>query len=384
MTAYALRVFILPIIIVIGSFFNLLLFFVMRKVNTTTSLYLRLLAIVDTVVLLTGGLNLWLLSAFNWTIIQQSTMSCKILTFIIYSSFDFSVGLVVLMSADKLYGIVYPLKARSGMLNRNKMITISSLFIFCLIVNIHFLFSYSLIKLKKKSFDNMTILTNNSEQFNSSFIDICTHEMWNQFYSNYWVYIDSTVYSFLPLVLIVGINVSIIVLLAREKKVRLRLSQPDVIVKYSSANPRLMSKILSKEHSDSQSSGYQMTRRLAVVHCKTSCQALLIQLGRRGEKNKINQKHVLAVMFLINISFCLLTMPIVILQIVNKKSLRNKQESDEDFENLFDLLKSIAEILQYINHSIIFFIYCLSGTSYRNKTKIFLAKLFNLRRKSQV
>ena len=66
-------------------------------------------------------------------------------------------------------------------------------------------------------------------------------------------------------------------------------------------------------------------------------------------------------------------MPIVILQIVNKKSLRNKQESDEDFENLFDLLKSIAEILQYINHSIIFFIYCLSGTSYRNKTKIFLA-----------
>ena len=107
MTAYALRVFILPIIIVIGSFFNLLLFFVMRKVNTTTSLYLRLLAIVDTVVLLTGGLNLWLLSAFNWTIIQQSTMSCKILTFIIYSSFDFSVGLVVLMIADNLYGIVY-------------------------------------------------------------------------------------------------------------------------------------------------------------------------------------------------------------------------------------------------------------------------------------
>ena len=75
MIAYALRVFFLPIIIVIGSFLNTFLFFVMRQLQTTTSLYLQLLAIVDTVVLLTGGLNLWLLSTFNWTIIQQSTVN---------------------------------------------------------------------------------------------------------------------------------------------------------------------------------------------------------------------------------------------------------------------------------------------------------------------
>ena len=125
-----------------------------------------------------------------------------------------------------------------------------------------------------------------------------------------------------------------------------------------------------------------MTRRLAVSHCKTSCEAILIQLGKRGEKNKTDQKHMTVIIFLINFSFCLLTMPIVILQIVNENSFRNKQESDEDFENLFDLLKSIAEILQYINHSIIFFLYCLSGTSYRNEAKIFLSNFFNLRRMS--
>lgn len=45
---------------------------------------------------------------------------------------------------------------------------------------------------------------------------------------------------------------------------------------------------------------------------------------------------------------------------------------DEDLLAKIDLIKSIAELLQYLNHSTNFFLYSLSGKTFRNETKAFI------------
>jgi hypothetical protein len=369
--AYTLRVYVLPIIILVGSFFNLFLFFVMRRFNTPISIYLQLLPLADTCVLLSGGLNLWLLAAFNWSFIQLSSALCKISTFFISSMLDFSVALIVIMTAERLYAVVYPFEARKSLLNKNKKIMVISLaFVFCQIVNIHFLFSHSLIK---TSFENMTINNGNfSEKLHTSSHKFCSFMIWNAFYSNYWIYINSVVYSFLPFMLLTGFNVSIFFCIKKAKEQRVTLSQP--VVKYSNSSKMPKKETVIDDYIS------QSIRRLAVIHANTSCAAIVIKLDHTGESKVNTERNILASMFLNNICFCLFTTPIVILQIINENTIKNQLVSKtEHYNNVFDLLKSIAEVLQYLNHSINFFLYCLCGTTYRAETKRLISNIFNQR-----
>ena len=104
-------------------------------------------------------------------------------------------------------------------------------------------------------------------------------------------------------------------------------------------------------------------------------------------------------LIVLNISFCALSMPIVILQIVYMKILESGNKANNlsptlpvalsvvsnstsvdsssptsmsplDFK--LDLIKAIAELLQYLNHSTNFFLYSLSGKTFRNETKSFM------------
>lgn len=45
---------------------------------------------------------------------------------------------------------------------------------------------------------------------------------------------------------------------------------------------------------------------------------------------------------------------------------------DENMLATVDLIKSIAELLQYLNHSTNFFLYSLSGKTFRKETKAFI------------
>lgn len=115
----------------------------------------------------------------------------------------------------------------------------------------------------------------------------------------------------------------------------------------------------------------------------------------------------------INISFCVLSMPMVIMQIfyysfINKKSneitisslvyliqdnkeptfdkskevfLQNQEHLNNETNNLVDLLHCIAELLQYLNHGSNFILYCLSGSTFRNETKAFFRLILNVIKK---
>ena len=102
---------------------------------------------------------------------------------------------------------------------------------------------------------------------------------------------------------------------------------------------------------------------------------------QRKQSYNENNRRLTLVLFLINISFSAFTMPIVILQIIHQVrfneviKLMLDQELPTDEVVTFELLKAIFELLQYLNHSINFFLYCLSGSTFRQETISILSYL---------
>lgn len=109
--------------------------------------------------------------------------------------------------------------------------------------------------------------------------------------------------------------------------------------------------------------------------------------------SKLNSTRLIVMLITINISFCVLSMPMSILQIVYysyandfaidpTKTLGEKQTYDdknsEALLELIDLFHSIAELLQFLNHGSNFIFYSLSGKTFRNVTKRFFCNKFNL------
>ncbi len=124
--------------------------------------------------------------------------------------------------------------------------------------------------------------------------------------------------------------------------------------------------------------------------------------------SKIISTRLIIMLITINISFCLFSMPITILQIIyhysdhfnsfypnidslssihiineTKLGLLSSSHLDESKRNsMIELFHSIAEVLQFLNHGSNFFLYSLSGKTFRKKTKtIFICiikKIFSM------
>jgi hypothetical protein len=343
-----LRVYLLPAIILAGSILNLLSFFVMRRMKSSTSFYFSILGLSDTLVLLSGGLNLWLSSTFNFYLIQFSKSVCKIFPFFTYTMLDFSVWLIVITTGEKLFAVSQPLYAHSLKMKTKKSVCIVILALFiCSTMNSHFLITHAIIDFKLINQTENKYMINNIELKDLS---ICSFNKWNRFYEEYWGYIDATIYSFLPFSLISVFNVLVIIYLKRAENESKQLYQLENSI---TRNNYIFKIIKEKKVKDNDLNLYsrQNLRKLSL-------------------KN-IN-KRLIVLIFLINTSFCILSSPMVILQIV---LLKNNEEFNYRNKQL-DLFLSIAEIFQYLNHTTNFFFYSLSVRTFRKQLKIYL-KLFH-------
>ena len=105
-----LRVYVLPAVVISGVTLNLLSFFVMRNIRSSaTSHYMSCLGLVDSAVLLVGGMSLWMDTVFpDFSIPMLSTVMCKLTPFLIYSFSDLSVFVIVTMTAERFYAVWRP------------------------------------------------------------------------------------------------------------------------------------------------------------------------------------------------------------------------------------------------------------------------------------
>lgn len=143
--AYALRVYFLPVLVIGGSVLNMLSFAVMRRIRSSiTSNYMATLGLVDSGVLIIGGVSLWMHtvdSSFSFPLL--STITCKLVPFALYTLADLSVFIIVIMTAERFYAVWRPLQAsKRGKKRDFKMAMIASIVI-CAAINSHFVFTHS-------------------------------------------------------------------------------------------------------------------------------------------------------------------------------------------------------------------------------------------------
>ena len=465
-----LRLYAIPIVITCGLILNFISFLVMKQIKSSTSRYMTFLALVDSGVLIVGAISLWLHSVSYNSSPIISSIGCKLVPFCFYSLADYSVLIIIIMTYERFYAVWQPVQAnQSDKIKHFKFKTIISL-LFCLFINSHYIYSHSF-------FDN----NSNNRNFNSSqfliaadFIPnyVCEYVVWKEFYEKYWIYIDASIYSFVPFILLTTFNVLTILILKKAESKKSKLvhlnsfilpkktkinrkklnkktnNNTTSITKFSVPKIQLDSKTLNSneicidhnlnKRSNRMKKKFNSNNSYISNNNNNNCSSTIEYLSpdvcqiseidgirmnisnkrlkKRRKSSKLLSHRLFLMLITINISFCVLSMPMTILQIFyywyirhqgvdasnssvigqrlenNNNNHNNNNNNNSTFviehinelnslgetNDLVDLLHALAELLQFINHGSNFIFYSLSGRTFRNETKQFFIKKFKL------
>ncbi len=104
-----------PVLITVGTMGNLLSAVVMLRQNLrkcTTSLYLLVLAVADTLVLYTGLLRHWIKELFGTDIRDGSIAACRIHFFVLYLTIHVEAWIIVCVGIERMVAVFFPHKAK--------------------------------------------------------------------------------------------------------------------------------------------------------------------------------------------------------------------------------------------------------------------------------
>lgn len=272
-----------PCMVFIGVVCNSLIFVIMRRrrmSHLSTCYYMGILAIADTSVLLLGLSVMWLyLLNRQWSLLLKSTYVCKFLALLFYTVSDVSVWLVCMMSADRCIAVTRPLHASSICTVRRARVCACILVLCILLINVQFLFTHHL----------------------SSENECTYHENYEFFSRHIWPWIDAAVYSVLPFILLLTMNLIIVHALFQAR------------------------------------------------HSTTNLQIYQSQEVRRKSKLSLSMSRKLTTMLLaVTFFFLLSSFPMVCLQIYI--NIHQKNSYHQVFTQLY--LKPLCETLQYSNHCV--------------------------------
>lgn len=220
--AMDLLIYVLPVIIVLGTVGNILSFIVMMQREmrkSSTCFYLAILAIADTIILYVSGLKTWIRAWSGFEMLHVSGLVCKLLYFLIHSCLHFSAWLIVAVTIERFVAVWFPLKAPSFCsLLRAKVITT---FIAGIIasVNIHIFWTAELV--------------NAPNSLNPDKVQ-CSAYTYKDIVCAVFPWVNLTVYSFLPFTVLLIFNILIIVSLVNHRKAIMgAMTRDDQIQRYN-------------------------------------------------------------------------------------------------------------------------------------------------------
>lgn len=155
--------------------------------------------------------------------------------------------------------------------------------------------------------------------------NVCTAKKEHlDFFTNIWSWIDATVYSFLPFTLLLVMNIIIIVCMTKADRRKRNMTNQ-----------------------------FKMKRK-------------------EEQRNTINSRKLTIMLLSITCAFIVLTAPSMVINI-----LREKGQPYFNLENPKDmaryiLTRQISRILLYLNHSVNFFLYCVTGSKFRRELSAML------------
>jgi hypothetical protein len=302
----------------VGTIGNLLSVYVVLRSKLrrySTFIYLAFLSIVDLIVLYTFSINFILHAWFNIDLQHVSLIACKIYSFSIYFFPQTSAWILTAVSIDRVFVLTRGI--RKTRKTRFTYFILSLIFLILVLLNIQFLFYNNTYQL--------TYDTNNSNIYRIVDTDMdinvvqCSSENleeYKDFYQNIWVYIDAIVNVYLPFTLMFLCSTIIFLNVLRT-------------------------------------------------------------MGNANNSNKRLVARSLSTMLLsINVMFVLLTAPIVIYLMIEKRTTFSSRSyvCDMKVKAKYKMIKLFCIILMNANHTGNILVYCLTGTEFRTQLYYVIGK----------
>ncbi|CAC5426388.1 unnamed protein product [Mytilus coruscus] len=298
-----------PILIILGTTGNILSIIVLRRKNiqkSVCSIYLIVLSISDLLVLYTGLLRQWINVVFGVDIRNFGSGICKLHTYIVYFSLDFSSWILMAVTVQRVFLVWFPQKTKTKCTKQEAGISLVAIAAFLLLINSHILYGYG---------DKEFIVNGTVSVEKCSFMS----DEYNQFWNSSWARIDLALFCGIPFCCLLIGNVLIFVKVLSIKRAVKRRIAPSASTRGS---------------------------------------------GAKQKDSKLSSMSVM--LFTLNTVFLLSTTPISVYMIGN--ATWEKELVGRDYAVL-EMMWAIVNIFMYLNNSMNFLLYILSGSKFRHEFK---------------
>ena len=282
-----LQIYFAPILLLIGTSGNILSFVVFSQPvlkHSPTAFYFRVLAVADTLALNIGLWPGWVWDAFGVRIYPITDVSCRIQVYLGYTLPHYAVWVLVIMTIERMASVRWP---HHGHIFTRRRLWISVFTTMLVLVVI-----------------NIPVFWIATENYGDTSMHPCKAAHFVLAYQ-IWPWVDLSIYSFLPFVIMISCSTVIIKTVYQRRKTLLR----------------------------------------------RGC-------GNGYKESKVNTMT--ATLLTVTFVFLLLTAPFAIYAITLQE-LHGKVNVD------YHLFYFFARSLRYVNHAVNFFLYCLSGKHFRRE-----------------
>lgn len=339
-----------PVLIIVGTFGNFLSICVLLRPKlrcSTTMFYLTCLSFGDLFTLYTGLLRYWIRKAFDVDVRHFSDASCKIHAFLVYLSLDFTVWVLVSVTIDRCLSVSIPFKAKIlCTLKRSAWVIVLILF-FLTVKNMHFFWNLELV---------------NTWEFRCD----ARSKAANDFLRYVWPWIDFSTFCLIPFSIMIACNIKIIYEMISSQR---KLDKHSDIHRTPTLAAKLNSPLTREDHSDmavQSMTMHETTQTNEMTSQMTSCQTSrqTSQVKNRSPARRISS--LTAMLLTINCVFLITTSPIQTFLIGEEYWFSDKTQEQIAWHNFW---WAVVNMFQYINNSIHFFLYCLTGPRFRKELK---------------
>ena len=312
---YVLMHVVLPVVIAVGTFGNVMSFVVLlrpRMRHTSVYFYLKVLACADTAVLYVSGFKTWIRLQTGYELMHASDFACKTVMFLLVFALHLSAWTVVLMTFDRFVAVWFPFRATILCSFARARLATGVLTLLLVGYNLHFFWTHLLWQPTNRP------------------LPVCGPAHDDRFMRGPYEWIKLTTYTFVPFIAIFGLNVAIIV--------RLRWTSPQLRRSYGGGG--------SGGGVGGRRSSLEST---AMMTGSTSATAT----ATAGETSTMGRQSRVTYMLLsVTLTWLLLTAPFALHSLVRFRQFR-----------------AVAFLLMYCNHSINFYMYCVSGRNFRKELR---------------
>lgn len=297
-----------PVLIIGGSMGNVLSIIIMSKrrfMNSPSTVFLLALAVADLCVLYVGLLRQWVKYTFDVDIRDLSPITCKVHWWLMYTVADIAVWILPAITVERLIATICPLKSKIICTRTKTKIAIVFIVVVPFLVNSHLLYGFGQVVIEM---ENATIVLP----------CIPLTDSYANFFGKVWTWIDLCKFSLIPFAILSTGNICIVYKLIKSSR-------------------KFKSRVFPTQNNQQSTSDKNK---------KTSSMSMLL-VG-------------------LNFMFIFCTLPVCVYFIgepywVPKHIPRRVQLQDPWW--------AVVNIFMYTNSSCNFFLYCLTGSRFRNEVK---------------